>query len=66
MHKRTSFSDSKGVTDQRHLAEKLYGIAFERNVHQLKVALALGTAYFTIALSLTVNTSASNSVYISL
>ena len=67
VHKRTSYCDSKGLTDQRHLTEKLmnklqnvYGIALEQNVdetvHQLKVASALSAVYFTIALSLIVNT----------
>ena len=40
--------------------QHLYGITLERNVdqmnHQLKVALAIGGVYFTIAVSLVVET----------
>ena len=64
---RTSYSDGKGVIDQGHITEKLmnklqklYGITFEQNVdqivHQIKVVLAVGAVYFTIALSLIVTT----------
>ena len=63
--------------NQRYLTEKLlnklqnlYGNALEQNVdltvHQLKVPLALGAVYFTIALNLTVNTCASISADASL
>ena len=58
----------KVVTDQGHITEKLmkkiqhlYGIALEQNVDyqrvdQLKIALAVGTVYFTKAPSFIVKT----------
>ena len=67
-HKEPLTDNSKDVTDQGHLTEKLvnklqnrYGIALEQNldytVLQLKFALTVGAAYFTIALRLIVKTS---------
>ena len=74
----TSCSDSKGLTEQGHLTEKLmkkrqnlYSIALEQNVdqtvHQLQVALAVGTVYFSIPLILNVKTESCHcSAYLSL
>ena len=72
---KTFYSDDKCATNRGHLSENpikkiqnLYGIAPEQNVdqtvHQLRVALAVGTVYFTIALSLIVKTESCYQYYL--
>ena len=72
---KTFYSDDKCATNQGHLSENpvkkiqnLYGIAPEQNVdqtvYQLRVALAVGTVYFTIALNLIVKTESCYQYYL--